>query len=88
MAELREGGNGVLPQVELTQRQTPGQGSQRRDAVGAGKEAGARFSIVSVVRLKKVCVCVCVVRKNSTFTTKTNLSASTSILTIWEKMEI
>lgn len=29
MAELREGGNYVLPQVELTQRQTPSQGRQR-----------------------------------------------------------
>lgn len=56
MAELREGGNGVLPQVELTQRQTPSQGRQRWDAVGTGKEAGATFNIISVVSQSWVCV--------------------------------
>lgn len=33
--ELRERGNQIPPQVELTQRQTAGQRSQRRDAVDA-----------------------------------------------------
>lgn len=85
MAQLREGGNHVLPQIELTQRQTPSHWRKGWDAVGTGGKTRAQFDIISVITFKKLCVYMFGVRE--TFT-NTNLSASTSILTIWEKIEI